>query len=58
MADIRKRQKGCEAAADLQSSPEKFDGRLDSEKAIQEYYKEYLRDRNEEEKYPAKMDTG
>lgn len=58
LADIRKRQTGMRSVLRIyKSSPEKFDGRLDSEKAIQEYYKEYLRDRNEEEKYPAKLDT-
>ena len=57
LADIRKRQEGMRKLLRIyQNSPERFEGRLDSEKAIQEYYKEYLRDRNEEEKYPAILD--
>ena len=57
LADIRKRQEGMRKLLRIyQNSPERFEGRLDSEKAIQDYYKEYLRDRNEEEKYPAILD--
>lgn len=56
LSDIRRSQNGLRKLLRIyQEKPEELDGSLDSEKAIQAYYREYLLGREAEEKYPVRV---
>ncbi len=57
LPDIRKAQEAMQNfLCSFRKNPEEYGGRMDSENAIRDYYRFYFHDRQEEMKYPVKME--